>query len=188
MLSYFCRYYTTDRIMKNQFYLLSVAYLVLLSSCQPSEKIAFVDNAKVINEYDEKKDMDSALQLKIDAFQKSTDSLRDAFQQEIGAAEIRATRMSQEQIQKLSQELQQKEQFLSQQIQAQQQALANESQANNDSLIKRIKDFIKDYAKTNNYTFILGSNDAGSVLYGSEDSDLTETILEAVNAAYKAKK
>lgn len=174
--------------MNHNFYLLGFTITAVLSSCQPSEKIAFVDNAKVINEYNEKKDMDSALQLKIDAFQASTDSLRQAFQQEIGDAELRATRMSQAQIQQLSQELQQKEQFLSQQIQAQQQALANESQANNDTLIKRIKDFIKDYAQTNNYTFILGSNDAGSVLYGSEDNDLTETILEAINAAYKAKK
>jgi outer membrane protein len=95
--------------------------------------------------------------------------------------------MSQSQIQQLSQELQQKEQFLSQQIQAQQQALANESQANNDTLIERIKTFIKDFAVTNNFTFILGSNDAGSVLYGAEPNDLTETILEALNAAYEAK-
>jgi outer membrane protein len=173
--------------MKNTFYLIALTLTLFSTSCQKSQKIAFVDNVKVINEYQEKKDMEAALQLKIDAFQQSTDSLRQAFQEEIGAAEVRAARMSQSQIQQLSQELQQKEQFLSQQIQAQQQALANESQANNDTLIERIKTFIKDFAVTNNFTFILGSNDAGSVLYGAEPNDLTETILEALNTAYEAK-
>ena len=174
--------------MKTNFYAITLFTSFVITSCQPSQKIAFVDNAKVINEYEEKKDMEAALQIKIDVFQQQTDSMRVAFQEEINAAEKRAERMSQVQIQKLSQELQQKEQYLSQQIQSQQQALAAESQTNNDTLIERIKAFIKNYAESNNYTFILGSNDAGSVLYGAEGNDLNQTILDAMNAAYKEKK
>ena len=33
--------------------------------------------------------------------------------------------------------------------------------------------------------YILGSNEAGSVLYGSDANDLTKTITEALNADYK---
>lgn len=43
---------------------------------------------------------------------------------------------------------------------------------------------MKDYGKKNEYSYILGSNDAGSVMYGEDASDLTQTILEALNAEY----
>ena len=168
--------------MKN---LLFIAIAVLtLTSCQPSEKIGFVDNSKLINDYQEKKDVEEKMKGKIEAFQKRTDSLRQSFQLEINEAELKARGMSQENLQKLSQELQQKEQILSQRVQFEQQQIAQESQAQNDSLIKKVKGFVKDYGKANGYSYILGSNEAGSVMFGKEDSDLTQTILEALNKAY----
>ena len=54
----------------------------------------------------------------------------------------------------------------------------------NDSIINRVKAFVQDYGKSNNYNFILGSNEAGSVLYGEEASDLTQEILKALNENY----
>lgn len=168
--------------MKN---LLFIAIAVLtLASCQPSEKIGFVDNSKLINDYQEKKDVEEKMKGKIEAFQKRTDSLRQSFQLEINEAELKARGMSQENLQKLSQELQKKEQILSQRVQFEQQQIAQESQTQNDSLIKKVKGFVKDYGKANGYSYILGSNEAGSVMFGKEDSDLTQTILEALNKAY----
>jgi len=157
--------------------------VILVTSCQ-QQKIGFVDNTKLISEYQEKKDLETKLQTKIDAFQKRTDSLRQAFQLEINEAELKARKMSQENLQKLSQELQQKEQVLSQRVQFDQQQIAKESQSKNDSLIKKIRKFVQDYGKTNGYTFILGSNEAGSVMYGKDENDLTQTVLDALNKAY----
>jgi outer membrane protein len=159
--------------------------VVSFNSCQETQKIGFVDNSELINEYQEKKDVEARLQAKIDNFKRRTDSLRQAFQLEINDAEIKARKMSQANIQKLSQELQQKEQALSQRIQFEQQQISQESQSQNDSLIKKVKDFVKDYGQKNGYNFILGSNEAGSVMYGQETSDLTKTILDAINAEYK---
>jgi outer membrane protein len=93
--------------------------------------------------------------------------------------------MSQAELQKLSQELQQKDQVIAQRDQFEQQQIAQESQAQNDSLIKKVRNFVKDYGTKNGYDFILGSNEAGSVMYGKEANDLTQVILEALNAAYK---
>ena len=64
------------------------------------------------------------------------------------------------------------------------QQIAQESQTLNDSIINRVKAFVQDYGKSNNYNFILGSNEAGSVLYGEEASDLTQEILKALNENY----
>jgi len=163
----------------------AVLIFLILGSCQQPQKIGYVDNSKLINEYQEKKDIEAKLQAKIDAFQKRTDSLRQAFQLEINEAEIKARKMSQANVQKLSKELQDKENALSQRVQFEQQQIAQESQTKNDSLIKKVKDFVNDYGKSNGYNFILGSNEGGSVMFGQESSDLTQTLLEALNAAYK---
>ena len=54
-----------------------------------------------------------------------------------------------------------------------------------DDLIDDMKDLVKEYAKKNSYTYILGTNESGNVLYGAKEFDLTETILDVINADYK---
>ena len=51
--------------MKNL--LASITLVCLFMSCQ-QQKIGFVDNAKLINDYQEKKDLEDKLQIKINAF------------------------------------------------------------------------------------------------------------------------
>ena len=167
---------------------LAVVFLTIISltACQ-QQKIGFVDNSVLINEYQERKDVEASLNTKIEAFKTRTDSLRSAFELEIKEAELKARTMSQSSIQTLSQELQQKEQLLSQRVQFEQQQIAQESQKLNDSIINRVKAFVQDYGKSNNFNFILGSNEAGSVLYGEEASDLTQDILKALNENYSLK-
>ena len=167
---------------------LAIVFLTIISltACQ-QQKIGFVDNGVLINEYQERKDVEATLNTKIEAFKIRTDSLRSAFELEIKEAELKARKMSQSAIQKLSKELQQKEQVLSQRVQFEQQQIAQESQTLNDSIINRVKEFVQAYGKSNSYNYILGSNEAGSVLYGEETSDLTQEILKALNESYSSK-
>lgn len=157
--------------------------VVGLVSCQ-QQKIGYVDNSELINEYQEKKDIEAKYKVEIEAFQKKTDSLSKAFQLEYQKASIDAQRMSKSKAEKLALELQSKGQQLQQQLQQEEQAIARSSQTEIDSLIKKVKDFVKDYGKNNGYTYILGSNEGGSVLYGAEANDLTNTLLEALNNSY----
>ena len=169
--------------MKNLIIILITA--VAFASCQQSQKIGFVDNAKLINEYQEKIDIQDQLQEKIKVYEQRRDSVRQAFQIEINEAELKSRKMSQANLQKLSQELQQKDQVISQRDQFEQQQIAQQSQAQNDSLIKKVRNFVKDYGVKNGYDYILGSNEAGSVMYGKSENDVTQTVLDALNASYK---
>lgn len=165
---------------------LGILLLVLtIVSCQQSQKIGYVDNGVLINDYQEKKDIEAKLQTKIAAYEKRRDSLGQAFQLEVKEAELKSRKMSQANLQKLQQELQQKNQVITQRLQFEQQQIAQESQSLNDSLISKVRAFVKDFGKTNGYNFILGSNEAGSVMFGEETADLTEKVLEALNTAYK---
>lgn len=170
-------------MMKNIF-LMAFAILAL-ASCTEPQKTGFVDNGKLINDYQERIDLEATFKTKIEAFQKRTDSTSKAFQLEAQDFQLKAQNMSQEDAQAQYQVLGQKQQILQQRIQNEEQQIQQASQTEIDSLIKKVKTFVKDYGKKNEYDYIFGSNEAGSVMYGKESEDLTQTILDAINADYK---
>ena len=84
------------------------------------------------------------------------------------------------------QALNQKAQGLQQTWQAEQQKFQSEYQVEIDSLISKVKGFVKNYGKTNNYDYILGTvENSPSVMYGKEENDITKKVIEDLNAAYK---
>jgi len=169
--------------MKNLVYV--VLAVLVLTSCQ-QQKIGFIDNGKVINEYQEKKDIEEKYKVRDEAFKKRTDSIGQAFQMEVQAFQAKAGKMSQKKAQEAYEGLMQKQQTLQQQIQIEQQQITKAFQIEIDSTIIKVKDFVKDYGKTNGYTYILGTSDAAaSVLYGTEENDLSQTIIDALNTEYK---
>ncbi|XCF06496.1 OmpH family outer membrane protein [Tamlana crocina] len=170
--------------MKNTIYVLLA--MLVLASCQKPNKIGFIDNGTVINDYQEKKDIETKYQAKEEKFRKRADSIGQAFQAEVQETQKEAQRASQKKQQELMAGLQQKQQQLQQQMQIENQQLTQEFQTEIDSTIVKVKEFVKDYGKKNGYTYILGTSEAAAtVLYGEEQHDLTQTILDALNAGYK---
>ncbi|GAA4891549.1 hypothetical protein GCM10023311_14930 [Flaviramulus aquimarinus] len=176
--------------MKNIIYV-ALAMLVL-ASCEKPNKIGFIDNGTVINDFQEKKDLETRFQAKEEAFRKRADSIGQAFQAEAqkGQAEAqRLARSNRKKAEELMGGLQQKQQQLQQQMQFEQQQLTQAFQSEIDSVIVKVKDFVSDYGKANGYNYILGTSDAAAtVMYGAEQSDLTQTILDALNAEYNKEK
>lgn len=160
---------------------LSIAFLSF--SCQ-QPKTAFVDISKLVDDYEEMKDVKSAFETKTASFTKRRDSVVQAYQLEEQDFRIKAQKMTRKQQEENYQLLAQKGQILGQQFQNEQQQIQLEGQQQIDSLIKKVKDFIKDYGKNNDYTYIYGSNQTGSVLYGKEENDITTTLLTELNKAY----
>lgn len=169
--------------MKKLIYVAIVVFA--FTSCQ-QQKIGYIDNGKVINEYQEKIDIEERFKVKDETFKKKTDSIGQAFQLEAQEFQLKARKMSQKKAQEAYETLGQKQQLLQQQIQFEQQQITQAFQAEIDSTIVKVKDFVKDYGKTNGYTYILGTSEgAASVLYGTEENDLSQTIIDALNAEYK---
>lgn len=170
--------------MKNILYV--AVFMLALTSCEKQAKIGFVDNGTLINDYQEKKDLETKFQAKEEAFRKKADSIGQAFQIEVQQSQMLAQKSPQAKAQEIMGGLQQKQQQLQQQMQFEQQQLQQSFQTEVDSVISKVKTFVKDYGKKNQYSYILGTSDAAAtVMYGTEDKDLTKTVLEALNAAYK---
>lgn len=159
--------------------------LLLFASCQNEMKTGFIDNAELIKEYQKRKDIEATFKVKIEKFDKRVDSIGKAFQTEAQDFQAKAATMAQKDAQQQYQVLGQKQQMLQQQFQMEEQAIQKESQTEIDTLIKQVRTFVKDYGKKKGYTYILGSNEAGSVMYGEESKDITKEVLEALNKAYK---
>ena len=159
--------------------------LAIFTSCQKQDKIAFVDNAKVVKEFNKKKNFEAKFQTKIDAFNKKADSLDKAIQMEAQAFQTRAQKMNQSKAEQEYQALVQKKQMQDYQLGNEEKLLQAEGQKEIDTLVKQVKAFVKDYGKKNGYTFILGANEAGSVMYGAEDKDITDAVIKALNGDSK---
>ena len=160
--------------------------LLALTAC--TDKVAFVDNSKLLNDYQEKKDIEAKLKGQISAYERKRDSISVAFQTEARAFDAQAKTLPQNVAQKKYNELMQKSQILQQHLQQEEQKIQMESQTQMDSLLSKVKKNIKEYGKQKGYTFILGANDGGSVLYGSEKKDITKEVTEYLNNQYKGKK
>ena len=111
-----------------------------------------------------------------------------AFQTEARAFDAQAKTLPQNVAQKKYNELMQKSQILQQHLQQEEQKIQMESQTQMDSLLSKVKKNIKEYGKQKGYTFILGANDGGSVLYGADNKDITKEVTEYLNNQYKGKK
>jgi len=173
--------------MKNIIYL--VLAMLVFASCEKPNKIGFVDNGTLINDFEEKKAVEAKFQIKQEAFAKRADSISKAFQEEAQKGQAKAQRLARtnrKKAEELMMSLQQKQQQLQQQMQVEDNQLKQGFQAEIDSVILHVKEYVKDYGKTNGYNYILGTSElAATVMYGKEQSDLTQTILDALNAEYK---
>ena len=167
--------------------LLVVFGLLLLASCQKEMKTGFIDNSKLINDYQKKKDVEATFKAKIDAFDKKADSIGKSFQSQAAELQKNDPQLAKKESQQQYQMLGQQYQAFQQTMQRQEQDIQKQSQTEIDTLIKEVKKYVQDYGKKNGYTYILGSNDAGSVMYGEDSKDLTKEILEELNKSYKKK-
>ncbi len=162
-----------------------VAFAVLAFISCKQEKIGYVDNVKLMDDYQEKIDVEAKFKAKAEAMGKKKDSISQAFQIEAQAFQAKAESMSQKKAQEEYGLMQQKGQFIGQQIQQEEQQIQEQGQTEMDSLVNKVKAEIKAYGKTNGYTYILGGGDGGSVLFGTDANDLTDEIVKILNDKYK---
>lgn len=160
------------------------AMVLLIVSCQEQQKIGYVDNVKMMEDYQEKKDFDGKYEIINTAFAKKKDSISQVFQIEMQGFQIKAQKMKESKAQEEYAGIQQRAQQMGQILQQEEQALMSTAQVELDSMVSMVKKQIKTYGETNKYNYILGGGDGGSVLYGTEANDLTAEIVKTLNDKY----
>lgn len=128
------------------------------------------------------KEVESQFTSRSEVIKQELDSVAKGFQQEVMEYQENMATMSQAERQAKEQELMQKQQMLQQQQQMRSGQLRQESDAVVDSLITKVKDFVKEYGKKNDYKYIFGSNESANIMYAEEGLDITDEVLKELNA------
>jgi len=164
---------------------------VLLPKEIKASKIAYV-NTDVLNEkYQYVKDISDVAKSNLQTLEanykrKATDMQNRyaEFQQKAsqGLMSENQTKEAQEEIGKRREELEMME--------AKQQQLMDQLQVENEKVQKNIMEYIKEYNKSSQYNYVLAFSDKiiGSVLLANDSLDITDEIVEGLNAQYRAKK
>ncbi len=159
--------------------------VLLVVSCQQQQKIGYVDNVKMMEDYQEKKDFDGRYEVINAAYAKKKDSISQAFQIEMQAFQMKAQKMRESKAQEEYASIQQRAQQIGQLLQQEEQGLMATAQVELDTMVSMVKKEIKAYGTTNKYSYILGGGDGGSVLFGTDANDLTNEIVTILNDKYK---
>ena len=149
-------------------------------------KTAYVDTSKLLEEYQEAKDIDAKYKTKSDVMGKELEGEYNKFKSEASNFQKNAQTNGPAWAQQKGAELQKKEQQLTYAQQAMIQQLQQESGAEMDTLVIKVKKVIKDYGKEKGYDYIFGDNKGENVLYAKENYDVTKEIIKIVNDKYKS--
>lgn len=149
-------------------------------------KTAYVDTSKLLDEYEEAKDIEAKYKAKSEVMGKELEAEVAKFKSEAANFQRNAQANGQAWAQENGARLQKKEQELSYAQNAMLQQLQQESGVEMDTLVKNVKKFIKGYGKEKGYSYIYGTGEAVSILYAEDKYDITKEIVKLLNDKYKS--
>ena len=178
-------------------FLILAAVATTLFSCQETEtkkedfKTGYIDSAVLLEKYEKFKDEADKLKVKYEEAgrpyetrEKQLMAERESLQR---AAQANGPAWVQQNQQRLADFEKRSQDFL----QAKQQALAAlEEQTNKqqDSLVKDVRKYIKEYGKKEGFDYIFLTNDASNIIYAKDGYNLTDKLLKQLNEEYKTNK
>jgi outer membrane protein len=163
------------------------AITILITACTQT-KIGFVDVQEVMKEYDAAQSIEGELKFEQENIAKSLDSLTGPFQAKVQEFYKNQARMSVSKRQAAEQELQEENQQLQQQQQQVQQYLQQKGVAEIEALTKTIDSTVAAYAVANSFQMIMATQATGQVIYGDDSANITEAVIDILNAAYETTK
>lgn len=153
----------------------------LITLNHSKRKTGYIEIQKVYNEFRYKKELEIKLQNTQQARKLILDSL--ALQLKSFSASI-GTSSSKNNLDRLEA---QQQQYLDKV-----QAFEKDNQAQvaqyNDQIMKELNKHVQNYGEQNNYTYIFGAEGSGTLMHAEKDNDITEEMIEYVNANHKEPK
>jgi outer membrane protein len=159
--------------------------MMLLASCT-QVKIGYVDVEEILKEYEGAIQAEEDMKAQSQQISEQLDQMASPLQQKIQEYQQNKDNLSATARQKKEAELMQEQQMFQQQQQRAQQQVQAEGQRMYEKINTDIESFLADYGKSNGYTYILGSSmQTKSVLYGEESLNITDQVIEALNADFE---
>ncbi|MCK4662306.1 MAG: OmpH family outer membrane protein [Bacteroidales bacterium] len=149
------------------------------------EKVVYIDNNVIIQKYKGMKNARAEFEKKASVWEANADTLIKEWEQELKNYEKERSKMTTKEKELKEELLRNKQQQIQGYSQAMQKKAADEEQKMTQTVVNEINDYLTEYGKKHNYKFILGATGAGNILYADENFNITEKILEGLNAEYE---
>lgn len=163
-----------------------MSLIVLLVSCTQS-KIGYVDVEEVMKDYGAAKLIEEQLKGEQVEMTRTIDSLMTPFQVKVESFYKNSDNMSASKRQTEEEALQRESQALQQQQQQVQQYLQQKGMAEIELLTKKIDSAVSAFGISHNYQMIIATQGSGQVMYGDDNSNVTEIIIDELNAEFELK-
>lgn len=155
---------------------------------QSSSELVYVDVNKLLEGYKRTKVVRSEFEEKAKTLNANVDSLMTDWQKELKAYEKERSKMTKKELELKQELLSNKQQQINNYQQAIQKQIQEEDKKATQTVINDINDYIKEYGKKHNHKIIFGASGGGNIMYANEGSDLTEDVLNGLNAEFEGKK
>lgn len=175
--------------MKNSIIYIGLAIFCFISSfalyrTYTGTELVYVDVNKLIEGYGRTKIAKEEFDKKAKLMKANVDSLLGGWQKELKEYEIQRHRFSPKDLQFKQEMLADKQQQINNYQEAIQNQIEEENKKITQSVINEINVYVKNYGKVHNQTIIFGATGQGNIMYADENADLTQEILEGLNADY----
>ena len=170
--------------MKN--FTLLLAVVLFMVSCSQN-KIAFIDVALLMKEYEGLKAFDKEVKNEQDKLRKEIESLIEPYQVKVDAYYKNVGKMSAGSRTETEQALQQEQAALEAQQEKFKQQLEKQRLDGLETINKEIAEFVENYAKSKGFQLVLATTGTESVIYGDDKLDITQEVLTELNRTYNEK-
>lgn len=152
---------------------------LLMSLVNQSPKTGYVNLSKVFEEFTGKKELENKLQQEAQGNQRYLDSL--SFDLQNLARQVGEHSKDNKQLQLLEEK---QNQLNTAKVRIDQYTV-NRHQQLTEQVWMQINQYVKDFGTEKEYEYIFGADGAGTLMYGSTNKDLTESITQYINKKYE---
>ncbi|WP_418513035.1 OmpH family outer membrane protein [Corallibacter sp.] len=150
-------------------------------------ELVYVDVNKLMDGYKRTKVVRAQFEEKAKTLNANVDSLMTDWQKELKSYEKERSKMSAKELELKQELLGNKQQQINNYQQAIQKQIQEEDKKATQTVINDINDYVKEYGKNQGYKIIFGASGGGNIMYADDVTDLTDDILEGLNAEFEGK-
>jgi outer membrane protein len=147
--------------------------------------IVFVNSDSLLEHYDYFKNKKTEFEEKQGKVKADLKAESTRLQNDIQEYQKKAETMTSQQRQQTEEQLSARQQQFMQKKDELLGKLDEEQSKTNDELYLKLTAYMKEYNKTKNYSFILGHQKGGGILYASDSLDITRELVTGLNSEYE---
>lgn len=168
---------------------LGIALLFLLSNfVLKDDKIAYVDSARIFNEYKGSTEAKKAYQVKAKVWQANIDTLTSEVKNAIKQYEKSVATMTKKEQELSKQLIQTKQRQLADYQHGIEENAKQEDGKLTQSVVTQINAYLTKYGKEHNYKMIFIANQSGTIAYARQGLDISAEVIEGLNKDYVSDK